>query len=77
MTVNFTFEELTAIKTAEQANRADTIIFFENSLPYYGENEKEEYEFVKNLINKLKNTSDMQFDGLDLTNAIDTSEDKM
>lgn len=74
MTVHFTYEELTAIKNANQPNREATIIFYENSLPFYSEDEKEEYEFAKNLINKLKDTSDTQYNGLDFSNAIDISD---
>lgn len=74
MTITFTNEEITALYEAHQPNRQSAIIFFQNTLPFYSNNEKDLVSFTETLIEKLKNMSDKQYDGLDYSNVIDTSD---
>lgn len=74
MTVNFTNEEITAVYEAHQPDRNSAIIFFENTLPFYRENEKDLLKLTETIIDKLKSMSDKQYDGLDYSNVIDTSD---
>lgn len=77
MTVVFTNEELTAIANAKQSSRVSTIIFLEQGLPLYGDDEKNTKKFVLSLIDKLKAMTDKQYDGLSFDNVIDTTEEEM
>lgn len=74
MTVTFTNEEITAVYEAHQPDRSSAIIFFENTLPFYREDEKDLLKLTETIIDKLKSMSDKQYDGLDYSNVIDTSD---
>lgn len=74
MTVVFTNEELTAIANSNQNSRMSTIMFLEQGLPYYSEEEKDTKKFVLSLIDKLKAMTDIQYDGLSFDNVIDITE---
>ena len=77
MTVVFTTEELTAIANSKQNNRISTIMYLEQGLPYYEEEEKDTKEFIITLIAKLKAMTDTQYDGLSFDNVIDTTEPEL
>lgn len=74
MTVVFTNEELTAIANSKQNSRLSTIIYLEQGLSYYSDDEKDTKEFVLSLIDKLKAMTDKQYDGLSFDSVIDTTE---
>lgn len=74
MTVHFTNEEITAVYEAHQPSRNSAIIYFQSALPFYREDEKELLNFTETLIDKLKTMSDVQYNGLDYSNVIDTSD---
>ncbi len=74
MTVTLTVEELTALASAKQPNRTSAIVFLEQGLPFYGEDEKELVDFTNVLIDKLKAMTDTQYSGLNFDTAIDIIE---
>jgi hypothetical protein len=74
MTIYLTNEEATALSVAKQPNRTAAIMYFLNTLPFYNKDEKELIDLTNTLIEKLRAMSDTQFNGLDLSNAIDIIE---
>jgi hypothetical protein len=70
----YTIEELTAINALKPTSRNDCIITLETSLPYYSSDEQEEIQFTKTLLEKLKSTSDDDFENLSFENVLDLSE---
>ena len=70
----YTIEELTAINALKSTTRNDCIITLETSLTYYSSDEQEEIQFTKTLLEKLKSTSDDDFENLSFENVLDLSE---
>lgn len=71
----YTIEELTAINALKPTSRNDCIITLQASLPYYSSaEEQEEIQFTRTLLEKLKSTSDDDFENLSFENVLDLSE---